>query len=235
MKIINRLIFYWHRRNSQTFIKYLRKKGISVGKGTFAKFPLTIEIDTTRPELINIGSHVFLHKGLTIMSHDWASWVFIDKYNDFIPSHGKISIGNNVWFGENCTVLKGVTIGDNCIIGFGSVVTKDIPSNSVAVGIPAKVICTLDEYYEKRKIAYINEVFEYAQCIEEKRKREPQQPDFSDDYPIFVDGNNIQNYPNYPYQNVFTSKDIFNKWKNTHKAPFNSFEEFIEEYNRRKK
>lgn len=51
----------------------------------------------------------------------------------------------------NCTVLKGVTIGDNCIIGIGSIVTKDIPANSVAIGNPAKVVCSLDEYFEKRK------------------------------------------------------------------------------------
>lgn len=51
----------------------------------------------------------------------------------------------------NCTVLKGVTIGDNCIIGIGSIVTKDIPANSVAIGNPAKVVCSLDEYFEKEK------------------------------------------------------------------------------------
>lgn len=50
------------------------------------------------------------------MTHDFASYVFVNKYNEFIPSHGKVKIGNNVWFGMNCTVLKGVTIGDNCIL-----------------------------------------------------------------------------------------------------------------------
>ncbi|MNT86371.1 putative acetyltransferase [compost metagenome] len=49
-------------------------------------------------------------------------------------------VGNNVWFGGNVTVLPGVTIGDNSIIGAGSVVTKDIPANVVAVGNPCKVI-----------------------------------------------------------------------------------------------
>lgn len=51
-----------------------------------------------------------------------------------------IKVGNNVWFGGNVAVLPGVTIGDNVVIGAGSIVTKDIPSNTVAVGNPCKVI-----------------------------------------------------------------------------------------------
>lgn len=51
-----------------------------------------------------------------------------------------ITVGNNVWFGGNCVVLSGVTIGDNTVIGAGSVVSRDIPSNVVAVGNPCRVI-----------------------------------------------------------------------------------------------
>lgn len=51
-----------------------------------------------------------------------------------------ITVGNNVWFGGGCTVLPGVTIGDNCVIGAGSVVTRDIPANCVAVGSPCRVL-----------------------------------------------------------------------------------------------
>ena len=55
-----------------------------------------------------------------------------------------IKVGNNVWFGGNVVVLGGVTIGDNAVIGAGSVVTKDIPSNVAAVGNPCKVIRVID-------------------------------------------------------------------------------------------
>ena len=61
-----------------------------------------------------------------------------------LSQSGKVKIGNNVYFARNCTVFKGVTIGDNCIIGFGSVVTHDIPANSVAVGVPARVVGTVE-------------------------------------------------------------------------------------------
>jgi maltose O-acetyltransferase len=54
-----------------------------------------------------------------------------------------VIIGDNVWIGGSVTILPGVTIGDNVTIGAGSVVTKDIPSNSIAVGNPCKVIKTL--------------------------------------------------------------------------------------------
>ena len=54
----------------------------------------------------------------------------------------KIKIGNNVWIGGSVTILPGVTIGDNVTIGAGSVVTRDIPSNTVAVGNPCKVVKT---------------------------------------------------------------------------------------------
>ena len=51
-----------------------------------------------------------------------------------------VTIGNDVWIGGNVTVLPGVTIGDRAVIGAGSVVTEDIPADSVAVGAPAKVV-----------------------------------------------------------------------------------------------
>lgn len=66
-----------------------------------------------------------------------------------IDVFGPIKIGNNVHIGWDAIIMPNVTIGDNCIIGAGAVVTKDIPSNSVAVGVPARVIESIDEYRNK--------------------------------------------------------------------------------------
>lgn len=67
-----------------------------------------------------------------------------------------ITVGNQVWLGANVSLLPGVTIGDNCIIGAGSVVTKDIPANVVAAGNPCQVIRTIriedQEWIKKDKI-----------------------------------------------------------------------------------
>ena len=81
-------------------------------------------------------------------THDGGVWCF-RKENPKIDIIKPISIGNNVYLGYEAVVLPGVTIGDNVVIGARAMVTKDIPSNSVAVGIPAKVIKTLEEYKEK--------------------------------------------------------------------------------------
>lgn len=66
-----------------------------------------------------------------------------------------IHIGNNVWFGAGVTVLPGVTVGDNAIVGAGSVVTKDVPANAIVAGNPARLIRMIteeDDYtYEKGK------------------------------------------------------------------------------------
>jgi NDP-sugar pyrophosphorylase family protein len=184
---------------------------------------MTLDVDTSRPSLLTIGNHVFLHKGLTIMTHDWASWVFLDKYSDFIPSHGKVCIGDNVWFGENVTVLKGVTIGCNCIIGAGSIVTKNIPDNSIAVGIPCKVVNSLDNYYEKRKKLYPDEALEYLRTLSN-----PSLAYFYDDYTLFVDRENIQSYKEIPFLHVFKTKGKLNCWLNHHKRTYDDFNQFIE-------
>lgn len=62
---------------------------------------------------------------------------------DLIPS--RVTVGRNVWLGANVTILPGVTIGDDSIIGAGSIVTKDIPAGVIAIGSPARVIRSLDE------------------------------------------------------------------------------------------
>lgn len=85
----------------------------------------------------------------------------IAPYTRIVPNHkyknGKIgntvslstNIGNNVWIGAGVTIIIGANIGDNCIIGANSVVTKDIPSNTVFAGTPAKFIKIFDEYTQK--------------------------------------------------------------------------------------
>lgn len=60
-----------------------------------------------------------------------------------------IKIGNNVYIGEGCIILPGVHIGNNVVVGARSVVTKSIPDNSVVVGSPARVLKSIDEYFDK--------------------------------------------------------------------------------------
>ncbi len=75
-------------------------------------------------------------------SHGGLSWdeAGLPPLERNLTSKGEIRIGDNVWIGDKATILGGVTIGDNVIIGAGAVVTHDIPSHCIAVGIPAKVV-----------------------------------------------------------------------------------------------
>ena len=111
------------------------------------------------------------------------------------PTSGKVTIGNNVSFGQNVMVLKGVSIGDNCFIGAGSIVTKDIPEGSIAVGAPCRVIMTLDEYYEKRLAQAENEAFEYVRSIYARFGRAPRLEEMTEEFIWFVDGKDIDNRP----------------------------------------
>ncbi len=83
------------------------------------------------------------------MTHDGAKWV-LEKNGDFKGSKfGPITIRDNSFVGVNSIIMPYVTIGPNSIVGAGSVVTKDVPPNTVYAGNPAKFISTYEEYLEK--------------------------------------------------------------------------------------
>lgn len=149
--------------SSDEYVEKMRKNGIRIGDNVNFRYPSHTLIDTTRPCLVEIGNNIDINDHFTILTHDFGTYVFREVYHDFVNSSGKVKIGDNIVFGRNVTVLKGVSIGNNCIIGAGSIVSKSIPSNSVAVGSPAKVICSIDEYYNKRKIQSVAEAIDYAQ------------------------------------------------------------------------
>lgn len=209
------------------YVNYLRRKGVVVGDN-FCAFNLnTINIDLSRPSLITIGDNVSVNRNFTILTHDFVSGIFIRCYSDVLPSTGCVRIGNNVSTGQNVTLLKGVTIGDNVFIGANSLVTKDIPSNCIAGGNPCKVIISLDDYYEKRRVACIKEAFDFAKSIQERFHRRPVLLDFREEYTLFIDGTNFYQYPE--FHNFMKSQlgVHFDTYIKQHKAMFPSFDEFL--------
>jgi len=101
----------------------------------------------TEPWLIHIGDHVCISNDVTFVNHE-LTWPFQDQY-DSLTGFGPIEIRDNCQVGVRATILPNVTIGPNAIVGACSVVTKDVPPNTVVAGNPARTICTLEEYEQK--------------------------------------------------------------------------------------
>ena len=102
----------------------------------------------SEPWIITLGDNVHLTGGIQFVTHDGGTLILRDRIPD-LEITKPITIGSNVYIGIDTVILPGVTIGSNVVIGARSVVSRDIPDNSVAVGQPARVIKSLDEYLAK--------------------------------------------------------------------------------------
>lgn len=175
MKIrdIIRKIVFGHQADSNSYINYLRKIGVTIGKRVTIFEPRKVYIDETRPFLISIGNDVKITNGVTILTHGYDWNVLEGVYNKVLGSAGKVTIGNNVFIGFHSTILKGVAIGNNVIIGANSLVNKDVPDNVVVAGNPAKIIMSIEEYYRKRSLAQFDEAKQIYCSYVERYGEEP--------------------------------------------------------------
>jgi len=107
---------------------------IEIGSGVFLNYGASLSAH----RLVRIGDGCQIGSYACMMDNDYHRVEDRSKPGESRP----IVLGENVWLGVRVIVLKGVTIGDNAVIGAGSVVTKDIPANSLAAGMPARVIRT---------------------------------------------------------------------------------------------
>ena len=135
--------------------EYLRKNHVFASLGENCS--IEDRVIPLYAKCIRIGDNVRLASHVLMVTHDVSHYVLnnlgikTDQGKQFEERIGCIDIGNNVFVGTNTTILYDVKIGNNVIIGAGSVVNHDIPDNSVAVGVPARVICSFDEFVEKRR------------------------------------------------------------------------------------
>lgn len=121
------------------------------GKGVYANFNLTLVDDTH----IYVGDYTMIGPNVTMATagHPILPELREQGYQYNAPIH----IGKNCWLGAGVIILPGVTIGDNVVVGAGSIVTKDLPDNVIAVGNPCKVLREVNEhdkeyYFKDRKI-----------------------------------------------------------------------------------
>ena len=106
----------------------------------------------SEPYLITLGDNVRLSNQVMFITHDGGNWAFRyrDEYKD-VNHFGKIKVDEYTFIGARATIMPGVHIGKNCVIGTGAVVTKSVPDNSVVVGVPARIISDTASYAEKMK------------------------------------------------------------------------------------
>ena len=140
--VLNRICFGIARIifPAQLRMPFYRATGMKIGKGT--KIAATVDVDQSAPELITIGANVWVTRGVMILCHQRDLTVYeIDKpVMDCPLTYKPVVIRDGAHIGIGSIIMPGVTIGKGAVIGAGSVVTRDVPDYSVAVGVPAKVI-----------------------------------------------------------------------------------------------
>ena len=104
----------------------------------------------SEPYLITLRENCRISSNVTFISHDGGLHAFRDLNGyENVVKYGRIEVGDHSFVGAGSTIMPGVKIGSRCVIGAGSVVTKDVPDRTVVCGVPARIICTLDEYAKK--------------------------------------------------------------------------------------
>lgn len=128
---------------------YARSIGVTFGDNVYF-YGMKSSMFGTEPWLITIGSNVHITADCAFVTHDGGTLILRKEVPD-LEWTAPISVGNDVYMGVRTLIMPGVTIGNRVVIGAGSIVTRDIPDNSVAVGAPARVIKTTDEYLVQLK------------------------------------------------------------------------------------
>ncbi|QLG89839.1 acyltransferase [Chitinibacter bivalviorum] len=113
---------------------------------------INMNVTITDPAYVKLGNNVHL-SGCTLFGHDGSVNMVNQAFGLNLDHVGKIDIRDNVFIGHQAIVLPGVTIGPNAIVAANSVVTRDVPPNTVVGGVPAKVLCTLSEWIARTQKA----------------------------------------------------------------------------------
>lgn len=138
----------WKLRSREQKLRLLKERGLVIGGGCEV---LNGYEFGSEPYLVRIGNNVRLAPGVRISTHDGGCWVLRNLYPELSAADrfGRVVIGDNCHIGMNATIMPGVTIGNNCIVGACAVVTHDIPEGTVVAGVPARPLCTIEQYRDK--------------------------------------------------------------------------------------
>lgn len=141
MHLFKRLIHKITRRNKDSQVDLYQ--GLNIGAGTHWSIA---NLDGIVPQLISIGEHCRITPGVMILTHDASFFNHTGRYRV-----APVKIGDRAYIGYGAIIMPGVTIGEDAIVGAGAVVTRDVPSNTVVVGVPARILCSTSEMMERER------------------------------------------------------------------------------------
>lgn len=139
MNLFKRLIRKFRRQPPQVDLY----EGLNVGQGTHWSIA---NLDGLVPQLITIGENCRITPGVMILTHDASFFNHTGRYRV-----APVKIGDRAYIGYGAIIMPGVTIGEDSIVGAGAVVTKDVPSNTVVVGVPARILCSTSELLARER------------------------------------------------------------------------------------
>jgi acetyltransferase-like isoleucine patch superfamily enzyme len=131
---------------------YARHLGVQIGRDCRLLADPEV-VFGSEPYLVTLGDRVSIAADVVFFAHDGGVWVYREQdpnIDIFMP----IRVGNNVFLGVRCMVMPGVTIGNNVIVAAGSLVTSDVPDNSIVGGIPARIIGNVQELKQTKEKAF---------------------------------------------------------------------------------
>jgi acetyltransferase-like isoleucine patch superfamily enzyme len=117
-----------------------RALGCTIGEGC----RILSDIATSEPWLVSVGDRVTISSGVRFITHDGSGWLYRDERGRRYR-YAPVRVGSDVFIGADVIILPGVTVGDRCVVGAGSVVTKSVADGTVVAGNPARPLGTWDD------------------------------------------------------------------------------------------
>ena len=221
--------------SSEECVQFLRNKGATIGDDVYIYSPNSTVIDSTSAYLLSIGNHVRITQDVTILTHDYG-WSVLKsgtldgvQAGSVLGARSAVEIGNCVYIGMKAIILRGVKIGDNVIIGAGSVVTKDCESNSVYVGNPARRISSIEEYYKKRVGCQFAEAKDMALQYKKRYNQNPPKEIFDEYFMLFCDRKTAESIPEFCVKmKLLGNFEQTREYMDANPPMFSTYEAFLE-------
>jgi|ERR1035438_2972962 acetyltransferase-like isoleucine patch superfamily enzyme len=135
-------------------VRYFRSRGVEIGEGVEI-FGANLFTFGSEPYLVSIGSQVTISHNVDFITHDGGLRIARDEYpNAYL--YGRIQVADQCFLGAHCILLPGAKIGAGSVIGSGSIVTGEIPSGVVAIGVPAKPVKSVEEYIQEKRHLWVD-------------------------------------------------------------------------------